>query len=158
MLRWPDQRSDAERLSRLERPHLLLVEPGAAPPHIEDCIADWIRLPADDADVSARLFTLSVRAERHPGTPRLDEFGELTFRGQRLNLSPTDERIARLLLDRFDHVVPEAEFFTKVRAVPENRVRLRVHISRLRKRVAPLKLEISAIRNVGYRMHIADNP
>lgn len=158
VLRWPDQRADAERLEHVDRPYLLLVEPGAAPPHIEGCIADWIRLPADDADVSARLIALSIRARRHPHSPQLDGLGEFTFRGQRVNLSPIDERITRLLVERFDRVVPDTEFFGQVWNSPDGHIRLRVHMSRLRKRLAPLGLEISAIRNVGYRMHLAEAP
>jgi hypothetical protein len=155
VLRWPDQRGDALRLARIGRPHLLLVEPGTPPPEIDDCIADWIRLPVDDADVKARLTTLTARASRHPALPAIDEHGELSFRGLRVFLSPTDERIARMLVEAFDHGVSEQQIREHIwEGGDPNRVR--VHVSRLRKRVQTMGLEITSIRGFGYRMHVTD--
>ena len=94
VVRWPEQRADAERLARLERPHLLLVEPGVAPPVLQGCLADWIRLPADDADVRARLTALAARSLIHPAVPVVDEFGELSFRGT-ARVPLTDRSAAR---------------------------------------------------------------
>jgi hypothetical protein len=155
VLRWPDQRADAGRLARLGRPFLLVVESGAPPPDLDDCIADWIRLPADDADVRARLVALVGRAARHPVVPELDEHGEFSFRNERVFLSPKDERIARILLHSFDHAVSEQQILEQVwEGGDPNKVR--VHISRLRKRVQHMGLEITSIRGFGYRMHVAD--
>src|SRR5690242_13702649 len=83
VVRWPEQRADVERLTRLHRPHLLLVEENEPPPVIEGCLADWIRLPAADADVRARLVALAARAKEHPSVPIVDEYGEISFRGKR---------------------------------------------------------------------------
>ncbi len=158
VLRWPEQSDDAARLTRLDRPHLLLVEPGAAPPQIRGCLADWIRLPADDADVRARLVALADRATRHPTVPQIDFFGVVQHHGLRVQLSPVDENIAKLLIGSFGDVVPAAEILAQVWAASDAQPKLRVHISGLRKRLAPLGLEISVIRNVGYRMHATDEP
>ena len=152
MLRWPEQRSEAERLAALTVPCLLLVEPGAQPPPASSCLEDWIRLPADDVDVRARLHALVRRAAHHPTVPTLDGHGQLTFRGRTAFLSPTDERIARVLLDAFDRAVPEAALLDDIEDDATS-TKLRVHVSRLRKRVDPIGLEITAIRNFGYRMH-----
>ncbi len=154
VVRWPEQRADAERLAALHRPHLLLVEPDAAAPVLEDCLADWIRLPAADADVRARLTALVARVHRHPAVPVLDGFGELSFRGRRVFLSPIDEQLATALVASFDHGVPDAELFDKIWDGGDAS-KVRVHISRLRKRIRPLGLEIASIRGFGYRLHVA---
>jgi two-component system, OmpR family, response regulator len=153
LIRWPEQRADAERLTRLHRPQLLLVEPDAAPPILEGCLADWIRLPADDADVRARLTALVARARQHPAIPALDGFGELSFRGRRVFLSPIDERLAEALVASFDRGVPDEELFEKIWDGNGDASKVRVHISRLRKRIRPIGLEIASIRGYGYRLH-----
>ncbi len=154
VVRWPEQRADAERLARLHRPHLLLVEADAAPPVLEGCLSDWIRLPADDADVRARLTALVARLHEHPAIPTLDGFGELAFRGKRVFLSPIDEQLAAVLVASFDRAVPDAELFAKIWEGHGDASKVRVHVSRLRKRIRPLGLEIASIRGFGYRLHI----
>jgi hypothetical protein len=155
VVQWPEQRADAERLARLHRPHLLLVEPGVAPPEIDSCLADWLRLPADDADVRARLTSLSARARRHPAMPTIDAYGELAFHGLRVFLSPTDQRVAEMLVTSFDRGVTDAELFARIFDGEGEPSKVRVHISRLRKRIEPLGLEITSIRGFGYRLHPA---
>ena len=153
LVRWPEQRADAERLARLHRPHLLLVEPDAGPPTLDGCLVDWIRLPAEDADVRARLTALVARAQLHPPMPTLDGLGELSFRGRRVFLSPIDERLAESLVASFDRGVPDAELFEKIWEGHGDASKVRVHISRLRKRIRPIGLEIASIRGFGYRLH-----
>ncbi len=155
VVRWPEQHADAERLARLDRPHLLLVEPGVAPPELDSCLADWIRLPADDGDVRARLAALEARAKQHPAVPVVDGFGEFSYGGKRVFLSPTDQRVAELLVASFDRGVPETELFARLWDGEGEPSKVRVHVSRLRKRIEPLGLEITAIRGFGYRLHAA---
>jgi Transcriptional regulatory protein, C terminal len=155
VVRWPEQRNEAERLARLERPHLLLVEPGVDPPQLHGCLNDWIRLPTTDRDIRARRAALAARAEHHPPAPTLDAYGELSFRGRRVFLSPIDQRLATLLIRRYGHAVADAELFACVWHNEGEPARVRGHISRLRKRIQPLGLEITAIRGFGYRMDAA---
>lgn len=154
VVRWPEHRDAAERLARLHRPHLLLVAADAAPPAVQGCLTDWIRLPADDADIEARLAALIARAEQHPAIPTFDTFGELSFRGQRVYLSPTDGRIAEALIASFDRGVADADLFQLIWDGHGDTSKVRVHISRLRKRIRPLGLEIASIRGVGHRLHV----
>jgi hypothetical protein len=156
VVRWPEQRADAERLARLDRPHLLLVEPGEAPPELTSCLADWVRLPADDGDVRARVAALEARAAHHPPYPTVDGFGELSYAGKRVFLSPIDQRLAALLVASFDRGVNEKELFARVFDSEGEPSKVRVHISRLRKRIEPLGLEITSIRGIGYRLHAAN--
>jgi hypothetical protein len=155
MVRWPEQRADAERLARLDRPHLLLVEPGVAPPELTSCLADWIRLPADDGDVRARLGALAARTLQHPPHPVVDEFGEFAYGGKRVFLSPIDQRLAEVLVASFDRGVSEKELFERLWDGEGEPSKVRVHVSRMRKRIEPLGLEITSIRGFGYRLHRA---
>jgi DNA-binding response OmpR family regulator len=68
-------------------------------------------------------------------------------------LSPTDERIAHALLRDFDKPIAEDELVQAVWPDDGHPAKLRVHVSRLRKRIAPVGLRITAIRNYGYRLH-----
>lgn len=153
VVRWPEQAADVRRLDALGVPRLLLVEPGAAPPETASCLQDWIRLPADDADVRARIAVLALRPACHPSRPAIDDVGQLSYRGWSTFLSPLDERLARALIAHFGHLVAEDMLEhegwpdgTSVQAV-------RVQMSRLRRRIAPLGLGITRARNSGYVMH-----
>lgn len=158
MLRWPEQREEAERLAELAIPVLLIVEAGAEPPVPHTCLEDWVRLPIDERDLRARIATLTHRAVVHPPAPAIDSHGLVTFRGRRAFLPPSDARVAEILVSHFDDAVPEDHLVDELSSDETAAGRLRVHISRLRKRLAPLGLEITAIRNFGYRLHVTLPP
>jgi hypothetical protein len=151
ILRWPEQRDEVERLEEQHVPRLLLVDPDVAPPDSDSCLEDWVRLPAEDSDVRARLMSLARRAAHHPSRPHLDDLGQLTHRGARLFLSPLDQRIVRVLLERYQDVVLEDDLLA---AWPEGGANgtLRVHLSRLRRRLEPLGLTITSVRTIGYSL------
>jgi DNA-binding response OmpR family regulator len=155
MLRWPEQREESERLAELAIPVLLLVDAGAEPPVPHTCLEDWVRLPIDERDLQARIAALTHRAVVHPPAPAIDAHGLVTFRGRRVFLPPSDARVAEILITHFDDAVPEDRLVDEVESDDVVSGRLRVHISRLRKRLAPIGLEITAIRNFGYRLHAA---
>src|SRR5262245_14277578 len=153
VLRWPEQADDVDRLDRLGVPRLLLVEPGVAPPEHESCLQDWVRLPAEDADVRVRLRALSHRPARHPVAPSIDTVGQLSHRGQTLFLSPLDQRLAELFISRFGDLVDESEIRDKVWPEGTTTQGIRVQVSRLRRRIAAVGLTITCVRNLGYVMH-----
>jgi len=62
---WPDEAPQLPRLATAGIPRLLLVAPDASPPADGDCLQDWIRLPAADGDVRARVVALERRSARH---------------------------------------------------------------------------------------------
>ena len=109
VLRWPSEQANRERLAAAGRPRLLLVAPESDPPDGQDCLEDWVRLPADDRDVAARLRALESRAVRHQQQPETDERGRLTFNGDWVALSPIEERIVGALAGRFGQVVSREE-------------------------------------------------
>jgi len=153
VLRWPEQASDVDRLDALGIPRLLLVEPGVPPPQASSCLQDWIRLPADDADVRARIEMLGRRPSWHPTLPRVDDAGQLLYRGQSLFLSPLDERLARVLIEHFGELVPEETLLEHGWPTGTTIQSARVQFSRMRRRIAPLGLTITRARGTGYVMH-----
>jgi DNA-binding response OmpR family regulator len=151
IIRWPEGQDEVDRLEQLRVPRLLLVDPDVSPPRCASCLEDWIRLPADDADVRARIASLASRALQHPYRPTLDECGALACRGRRIFVSELDQRILTPLLARFDDVVAEGELLGAWPGHAQNNA-LRVHLSRLRRRLEPLGLTIIAVRNKGYTL------
>ena len=152
ILRWPEQAERIEDLERLGIPRLLLVEPEAEPPPSTSCIEDWLRLPVDDASLRARLVALAAHASRHPMVPSLDRHGQLSHRGETVFLSSTDQRIAEVLVEHFGQVVDEQMLLDRARPDGRNDQTLRVNVSRLRRRIAPLGLVITCVRGHGYLM------
>ena len=126
------------------------VDAAATPPIATSCLEDWIRLPADDADLRARLASLSHHAAHHPTRPELNEHGMLTHRGVVVRLSPVEQRLARPLIADFGEAVSEADMLGAGCLDGCNEQNLRVHVSRLRRRVAPIGLCITRIRGYGY--------
>ena len=66
LVRWPAEADRRSRLREAGTPRLLLVEDGP-PPTPDDCREDWIRVPADDADVRARMEAVTARVAQQVG-------------------------------------------------------------------------------------------
>jgi len=155
VLSWPQQAGERERLEATATPRLWLVERGSEPPVATGCLDDWLRLPAEDADVRARVAALAERARHHPAVPAMDEHGQLSYRGTVVVLSPVEQQLARPLLDRFGAAVGEAELIASAWDGTGNDQTLRVHVSRLRRRLAPTGLTIASIRGYGYVLRLS---
>jgi two-component system OmpR family response regulator len=155
IVRWPEEASSVQRLRTLGRPRLLLVAPDAVAPATVECDEDWIRLPAEDADVRVRITTLAARAARHSLPPEVKGDGRLSYRGRWVGLTGGEEGVARVLSEHFgevvDHDTVEAAASVTRQPTPNG---LRVTISRLRKRIAPLGLAVRRVHNRGYVMDI----
>jgi len=151
VLHWPAQSDEAEALAAEGRPRLLLVAPDADPPLAHDALCEWVRLPADERDVAARILLLTRRVDPPPERPRVDANGRLLFRNAWVALSPTEARLASVLAENFEQVVPESELGRRGwPAGPWQTSALRVHLTRLRQRLAPLGLEVRGIRLQGF--------
>lgn len=150
MLRWPDDRAEVERAAAAGLPRLLLLGPETEPPEGGDCAEDWVRLPAEDRDVGARIRALSRRATHHQARPEVDGQGRLLHHGAWVALSPLEVGFARLLVERYGSVVAPEELSRAGWGdeIPTANA-LRVQLHRLRQRIAPLGLEIRSIRNFG---------
>ena len=167
MLRWPEEEARRTRISQQGAPRLLLVPAGEDPPAVADCLEDWIRVPADEEEVRARVDALSVRSQAHlgtgpgeaqpaPGVPVLDDFGVLRMNGSWVALPPLEARLAEALLERRGTVTSRDLL---VRAggptAPPGRNALDVHVLRLRRRLRPVGLAIRTVRSRGYLMEPA---
>jgi len=148
MIAWPAGGVRREELRRARLPRLLLVAPDVDPPVVEELLEDWVRLPATERDVRARALTLQLRARTRPW---IDDGGMLCYQGRTVALSPVEQRIAVVLVERFETVARRERL---ERAVwPDERPdrnRLDVHVHRLRGRLPGVGLELRTMRSRGY--------
>ena len=151
LVRWPEETPRLTELRNGGTPRLLLVGPEAPPPASADPLEDWIRLPADDRDVRARVATLEARADGGSPAPQIDDDGLLRLRDEWVALSPVERELASALVERFGAVVGRDQLARRAwpRGAP-TRNALDVHILRLRRRIAPLGLEVRTVRSRGY--------
>jgi len=153
VIRWPSDQDRRRELAELGVPRLLLVDSDASPPVCIDALEDWIRLPSDERDIDARMNGLRARASSWaPSTrPELDGSGRL-LRGSRwVALSPTEEELCALLIGDFGRVVSDKDLIA--RAWPQGTgtpTGLRLQMTRLRRRIAELQLEVRSVRGKGY--------
>lgn len=158
LVRWPDERERREELRRTGRPRLLLLEDGEPAPVCDADLEDWIRLPADEADVRARVAGLERRAQAVAATvPTLDDDGVLRFSGSWVALPPVEARLTGALLERFGAVVSRDALARA--GWPDGapgRNALDVHVLRLRRRLDPLGLAIRTVRSRGYVLETSD--
>jgi hypothetical protein len=152
LVRWPLEMERRSALAAHSQPRLLLVEQGAEPPSPADCLEDWVLLPADEAELRARIDGLEARRRCHgPSSPSVDDDGILHFGQGWLALPPVEARLARALADRFEAVVSR-EAMTRA-GWPHGvsgRNALDVHVLRLRRRIEELGLSIRTVRGRGY--------
>jgi two-component system OmpR family response regulator len=153
LVRWPVEEARLAEIRATGLARLVLVPEGVAPPLTADPLEDWVRLPASDDDIRARLRVLEdrVRGSLEADRPELDENGLLRLGGQWVSLPPVEHRLMTVLLDRYRAVVSRDAL---ARAgwpdgIPGRNV-LDVHIVRLRRRLAPLGLVIRTVRSRGY--------
>jgi len=152
VLQWPDEEDRRTALRQRDVARLLLVASGMNAPVVVDPLEDWIRVPADEADVRARLTTLSARlASTREERPVVDDDGVLRYRGRWVALSPVENRLLATLLDRYGAVVGR-QVLTRAGWLGEapSRNALDVKIFRLRQRIEPLGLTIRTVRARGY--------
>jgi hypothetical protein len=152
LVRWPAEVGRRESLIDNGIPRLLLVEDGSQPPLPVDCLEDWVRVPATEADVRSRTEALAVRGGiHHESVPELDGHGVLRFGAAWVGLPPVEARLVGALVERFGAVVSRE---TLSRAGwpggAPGRNALDVHVVRLRRRLGPLDLAIRTIRSRGY--------
>ena len=157
VLQWPAQEHERATLARLGLPRLLMLDATTAPPVSSSCLEDWTRMPVEPDDLRARLAMLSARSDVHCMAPRLDPLGQIWHRGAAASLSPTEERLAAVLLARFGELVSDDDLLAAGWDEAEaSRGALRIHLTRLRRRIRPLDLEIKSRRGVGHVMRAAD--
>ena len=158
LLRWPAELTRRERLAADGLPRLLLVEGGELPPVVVDVIEDWIRVPAEESDIRARVATLQARFDSIPtSAPALDDDGVIRVGASWAALPPVEARLTSALLERFGLVVSRETLTAS--GWPDGapgRNALDVHVLRMRRRLAPLGLVIKTVRSRGYLIEYSD--
>ena len=158
LVRWPSDELARDRLRDAGVPRLLLVETQAPPPQTIDDLEDWIRIPADEADLHARVDALDRRASlRVRAVPELDDNGLLRVAEGWVPLPPVEARLTGALLERYGAVVSRDALARA--GWPDGapgRNALDVHVLRLRRRVAPLRLVIRTVRSRGYLLESSE--
>src|SRR5438477_1689687 len=160
LVRWPNEAEQRSRLAERHIPRLLLVDDGIPPPESLDCLEDWIRLPAPESDVRARIDALRTRSRAHlRAVPEMDAHGVLRFGSSWVSLPPVEARLADALVVRFGAVVGRDTLRRSVwpGTAPGRNV-LDVHVLPLRPRLAPPRLAIRTVPSRGYMLERADPP
>ncbi|HMG25255.1 MAG TPA: winged helix-turn-helix domain-containing protein [Acidimicrobiia bacterium] len=156
LVRWPEEDTRLQQLREDGSPRLLLLNGESGPPESDDCLEDWIRLPADDRDVRARVARLATRAETARPEPQVDGDRLLRYRGRWVALSPVEGALAATLVDRFGAVVGRDTLARRAwPAGMPTRNALDVHMLRLRRRIASIGVEVRTVRSRGYLMQAA---
>lgn len=152
LLHWPADQARRDELHAAGSLRLLLVEGDALPPLPSDDSEDWIRVPASEADLQARMDGLRRRtATTSECAPGIDDDGVLRVADRWVALPPVEARLAVALLDRYGAVVSrDALARAGWPAGSPGRNALDVHMLRLRRRLAPLDLAIRTVRSRGY--------
>jgi DNA-binding response OmpR family regulator len=160
LVRWPTEEDRRDELRKEGRPRLLLLEDGVAPPVGMDEMEDWIRLPAGDVDLRARVEGIRQRAGAliEPA-PLLDDDGVLRSGGRWVALPPVEARLTAALLERYGAVVSrDALARAGWPGGAPGRNALDVHMLRLRRRISPLSLAIRTVRSRGYLLERSAEP
>lgn len=152
LLHWPADQARRDELHAAGLLRLLLVEGDALPPQPGDDSEDWIRVPASEADLQARVDGLRRRtATASECAPGIDGDGVLRVADRWVALPPVEARLAVALLDRYGAVVSrDALARAGWPAGSPGRNALDVHMLRLRRRLGPLDLAIRTVRSRGY--------
>lgn len=157
LVRWPLEDEQRRRCAAERQPRLLLLDDGVPPPESSDCLEDWIRVSAPEADVRARVRALLARGRSHlRNVPEIDAHGVLRFGAGWVSLPPVEARLANAMVVRYGAVVGRDALrrATWPGSSPGRNV-LDVHVLRLRRRLAPLGLAIRTVRSRGYMLEAA---
>lgn len=154
-MHWPGDETRRCRLRNRGVARLLLVAPDAEPPVVDEALEDWVRMPAPDVDVRARVEGLRRRFAVFD-TPRIDEDGVIRFGEGWVAVPPVEARLVGAMIERFGACVGREVLAAA--AWPDGspgRNALDVHMARLRKRLAGVDLAIRTIRSRGYLLEAA---
>jgi hypothetical protein len=152
-LRWPHEQSRRPQFIQDRVPVLWVVESTFTPPECVDPLEDWVRPPLAQRDVDARVASLIERA-RNEKVPVISADNVLYTREFRLPLADSEAVIMSALVKNFQKVVPRKQLveYGWGKVSEEFRNALDLRILRLRRRIAPLRLEIVTVWGRGYML------
>jgi len=157
LVHWPEEANRVLELARAGTPRLLLVANDTEPPVTTDELCAWVRVPANERDVQARIVELRSRASL--ARPILGDHG-LLWRGTRwVALSPIEARLTAAFVARPGRVLsrPRLEKTGWPDGAPNVRS-VDARIKALRRRIAPMGMRIHTVRGQGYIAEIQAMP
>lgn len=149
---WPEHEDTRQVLASLRVPRLLLVAMGERPPTPLDELEDWMRDPADPADLAARAQALQARAEHSElSPPFLDADGLLWMGSTWVAITHHQVPVMELLLKNLDRVVPMEAIVAAYEAAggSSHPPSVRTLIARLGARIGAVGLELATVRRRG---------
>lgn len=149
LLRWPSESTQLDRCRKLGVPRLLVVEGQVEPPMSADVREDWVRPPVSRSDLLARAAILRARVDRHTA-PQVDPSGVVRYGLRSVPTSPIETVLCDRLVRQFGSVVTREELQQCLDKPPCSRNALDLHVTRLRRRLAPLGLVIRTAWRRGY--------
>jgi DNA-binding response OmpR family regulator len=157
LVRWPGEEARLDALRAAGEPRLVVVETGSPTP-AADCLEDWLRAPVDVDELRIRTAALRSRARHHVAATSLDDDGLLRRRGQIVALPPVQQSLAAALLERPGSVVGRDALARRAwpDGAPRDRNVLDVHITRLRRQLEKVGLELRTVRRRGYLLRDLD--
>jgi DNA-binding response OmpR family regulator len=157
ILWWPEEGTRLLRLRDEHVPRLVVIKGNVLPPFPLDWSEEeWLRSPFPPEQLDRSLAQLAARIERQPPPPEMRTGDVLTFGDQSVGLSAREAVLASVLATAFNQVVPYAALYAAVGLHPSDDENAFLGlISRLRRHLDPLGLEIHALRCTGYVMQTA---
>jgi hypothetical protein len=155
ILRWPSEEGRRELCREHGLLRLLVVERNHEPPVCADIREDWIRTPATNEDLQARIAMLRARGGVNP-LPQLDQDGILRMGPLSVAVSPSEAQLIEVLIRRFGRTAAREELRACLSedGREASRNALDLHIKRIRRRVRPLGLGIRTAWGRGYVLEV----
>jgi DNA-binding response OmpR family regulator len=150
LVHWPEDEGRRQALVAQGAPCLLLVAPDCDPPVLEGNLEDWIRVPADERDLYARIRRLHDLAAPLADLPTVDEEDLFHHGGRWIGLPASEAALARVLLANFGKLVGRQQLETELLTGGEGSRVIDSQVHRLRHRIAPLRFTVTAVRGRGY--------
>lgn len=146
---WPDEAGRRAALAEAGQPCLLVLAPEEPVPEIGPN-EDWAREPLDGEEMRARCLAL-VRRSACGAAPTLDD-GLLVHCGAWAAIPPAQVAMVELLVARLGSVVRKDELSAAAASAggSSHEEAVKAAMGRLVKRLAPLGLDLRAIRGRGY--------
>jgi hypothetical protein len=150
---WPDEADRRAALDEAGRPCLLVISCDETAPRLGP-LEDWVREPLEADEVRARCLALGRRAAC--GSPPTLDDGLLLHCGAWAAIPPAQVAMVELLVDRIGSVVRKEELVAAAEATgaSSHEEAVKAAMGRLVKRLAPLGLDVRAIRGRGYLLEV----
>lgn len=158
LLRWPGDIARRAAAAEQGTPRLLLVADGALPPRL-DAGEDWIRVPADERDVLARMQRLADEFDRRRRPPYLEADVVLRYGGRTVVVSEGEGAVLKPLIACFGDLVTWDVLRSRLWPDTDRTARaISSRVFRVRARIEPIGLTIYTIRGRGVVLDHDDRP